>query len=149
DVDQHRRPRDPELQRRDQRMAAREQLCVSPALAEERAVRVASLGDVVVERCRDHDIASSIARQTRSGVAGIWTSFTPRCDSASSTALITAGAAAMVPVSPTPFTPSGVVGLGLSVRSSSNDGNSAADGTRYVRRFAVSRLPSSSYAPSS
>src|SRR4029079_9050598 len=113
DVDQHRRPRDPELQRRDQRMAAREQLRVSPALAEELDGMVDALGDVVVERCGDHDFASWIARQTRSGVAGIWMSLTSRCDRPSSTALITAGAAAIVPVSPTPFTPSGFVGLRL------------------------------------
>ena len=55
------------------------------------------LGHLVVERCGDHCLASSIARQTRSGVAGIWISVTPRCESASSTALITAGAAAIVP----------------------------------------------------
>src|SRR4029453_15783989 len=107
------------------------------------------LGDLIVERCGDHCFASSIARQTRSGVAGIWMSVTPRCETASSTALITAGAAAIVPVSPTPFAPNGFVGLGLSVRWSSKDGSSAADGTRYVRRFAVWRFPSSSYAPSS
>ena len=88
------------------------------------------LGHLVVERCRDHCLASSIARQTRSGVAGIWMSVTPRWESASSTALITAGAAAIVPVSPTPFAPNGWSVALLSVRSSSYDGSSAADGTR-------------------
>ena len=102
--------------RRDQRMAAREQLRVTPARGEELDRMVDALGDVVVEPCWDHAFASWIARQTRSGVAGIWMSFTPRWESASTTALITAGAAAIVPVSPTPFTPSGFVGLGLSVR---------------------------------
>ena len=38
-------------------------------------------------------------------------SVTPRPDSASTTALITAGAAPMVPASPMPLTPSGLVGL--------------------------------------
>ena len=99
---------------------------------------VDALGDVVVERCRDHAFASSIARQTRSGVAGIWMSFTPRWESASTTALITAGAAAIVPVSPTPFTPSGFVGLRLSVRSSSYDGSS--DRRRHEVRDQVGRL---------
>ena len=88
------------------------------------------LGYLVVERCRDHCFASSIARQTRSGVAGIWMSVTPRWERASTTAFITAAPDAIVPVSPTPFTPSGLVGLGVSVRSSSNDGSSTADGTR-------------------
>ena len=88
------------------------------------------LGHLVVERCRDHCFASSIARQTRSGVAGIWMSVTPRCESASTTALITAGADAIVPVSPTPLAPNGWSVALLSVRSSSYDGSSAADGTR-------------------
>ena len=86
------------------------------------------IGDLVVERCGDHCLASSIARQTRSGVAGIWMSVTPRCESASTTALITAGAAAIVPVSPTPFAPNGWSVALLSVRSSSYDGSSAAEG---------------------
>ena len=56
---------------------------------------------------------------------------------------MTAGAAAIVPVSPTPFTPSGLSGSALSVRSSSYDGSSAAEGTRYVverRRLQVAVL---------
>ena len=57
-------------------------------------------------------------------------SVTPYGASASTTALITAGGEAIAPVSPTPLTPSGFVGLGVSVRSSSNEGSSAADGTR-------------------
>ena len=36
------------------------------------------------------------------------------------------------------------VGLGVSTRSSSHRGNSAADGTRYVVMLLVSRFPSSS-----
>src|SRR5439155_21310610 len=42
-------------------------------------------------------VASWIARQTRSGDAGLPTSVTPRCDTASITALMTAGGEAMVP----------------------------------------------------
>jgi len=59
-------------------------------------------------------------------------------------ALTTAGGAAIVPASPIPLTPSGFVGEGVSVRSSSNDGNSAADGTRYCVNVPVTRLPASS-----
>ena len=45
-------------------------------------------------------------------------------------ALITAGVEAMVPASPMPFTPMGLVGLGVTVESVRNDGVSADDGTR-------------------
>jgi hypothetical protein len=41
---------------------------------------------------------------------------------------VTAGVAAIVPASPTPFTPSEFTGDGVSVRSVSNDGRSAALG---------------------
>ena len=117
----------------------------SSSAAEQLERVVDALGDLVVEPCRDHCFASSIARQTRSGVAGIWISVTPRCESASTTALITAGAAAIVPVSPTPFAPNGFVGLVLSVRSSSNDGQLGRR-RHEVRRHAspFCRLPSSS-----
>ena len=45
------------------------------------------------------------------------------------TALVTAGEAAIVPASPTPLTPSVLTGDGVSVRSVSNDGTSAALGS--------------------
>ena len=51
-----------------------------------------------------------MARQTRSGVHGIATSDTPYGRSASTTALTTAGVEAIVPASPTPLTPSGLLG---------------------------------------
>ena len=77
----------------------------------------------------DFSRPSEIARQTRSGVAGIWMSFTPNGRSASTTALTTAGVDAIVPASPTPLTPSGLVVDGVSVRSVVNDGRSAAEGS--------------------
>ena len=49
-----------------------------------------------------------VRRQLRFGVAGMSTWVTPRCDSASTTALITAAGEPMVPTSPQPFTPIGV-----------------------------------------
>src|SRR6266508_2895861 len=110
-------------------MAAREELCFL-ARAEQHDGVVDRLGDFVVERCGNHCRPSCIARQTRSGVAGMSMSVTPYGASASITALITAGVDAIVPVSPTPFDPRGWVGLGADVRSSSNDGVSAAVGTR-------------------
>ena len=53
---------------------------------------------------------------------------TPRCDSASTTALCTAGVEPIVADSPMPFAPSGLSGLGVSVLDTSYDGSSAADG---------------------
>ena len=53
---------------------------------------------------------------------------TPSGRSASITALVTAGDAAIVPASPTPLTPSELVGDGVSVRSVSKLGRSAALG---------------------
>src|SRR6185436_4831788 len=88
----------------------------------------------VLERRRDHatpPCASRIARHTRSGDAGLPTSVTPRWLTASTTALITAGGDAIVPASPIPFTPSGFVVLGVSVRSSVMFGISVAPGIRY------------------
>jgi hypothetical protein len=129
DVDEQRRPREPQAQQRDQRMSAREELRVV-ARAEQLDRLLDGLGDFVVERRRDHDVTSFNARHTRSGVAGISMSVMPRVAKASTTAFITAAVEAIVPVSPTPFTPSGFVGLGVSVLPSSNDGTSAAEGTR-------------------
>ena len=53
----------------------------------------------------------------------------PSGRSASMTALTTAGVAAIVPASPMPLTPSEFDGDGVSVRSISNDGISAAVGS--------------------
>src|SRR5690606_16987235 len=86
----------------------------------------------VVERRRNHAAASLAccsACHTRSGVQGIGTSWTPYGRSASTTALTTAGVDAIVPASPTPLTPSGLVVAGVSVRSVVNEGRSAALGT--------------------
>ena len=69
------------------------------------------------------------ARHTRSGVHGIAMSLTPIGRSASTTALTTAGVDAIVPASPTPLVPSGWSGAGLSVRSVTKSGRSAAVGS--------------------
>src|SRR6266436_6200715 len=66
--------------------------------------------------------------QTASGRAGISRCFTPYGDSASTMAFTIAGVAPMVPASPTPFTPRGLTGEGVSVRSSSNQGSCEALG---------------------
>jgi hypothetical protein len=56
-----------------------------------------------------------MARLTVMGDAGIRTSVIPIGRSASTTAFITAGVEAMVPASPMPFTPIGLVGDGVTV----------------------------------
>src|SRR5690606_39399976 len=68
------------------------------------------------------------ARHTRSGVQGMGTSWTPYGRSASTMAFTTAGVEAMVPASPTPLTPSGLLVAGVSVRSLTISGRSAALG---------------------
>src|SRR5262245_39346973 len=62
---------------------------------------------------------SRIARQIRSGVAGISMWRTPRWERASTSALATAGMAPTQPASPAPLTPSGLVlvGTGLLLTS--------------------------------
>ena len=67
----------------------------------------------------------------------------PSGDSASTAAFTTAGVAAIVPASPMPFTPSGLTGDGVTVRSSWIDGRSAADGIWYSTSDAVCSWPSS------
>ena len=57
-------------------MAAREQLRVV-AFAEQLDGVLDGIRDLVVERCGNHRLASSIARHTRSGEAGISRSVIP------------------------------------------------------------------------
>src|SRR4029079_1727265 len=72
--------------------------------------------------------AVSIARHTRSAVQGMSMWRTPRCDTASTIALCTAGVDPRVADSPMPLAPSGLCGLGVSVLNTSYDGSSAAEG---------------------
>src|SRR5437867_3462897 len=67
--------------------------------------------------------------QIFSGLIGISTCFTPYGDNASTMALTIAGVAPIVPASPTPLTPSGFTGEGVSVRSVSNHGTCEALGS--------------------
>ena len=62
-----------------------------------------------------------IARQTASGVSGMSMCRTPRWESASTTALCTAGVDPIVPDSPMPFAPMGLRRVGVSVFDASND----------------------------
>ena len=85
-----------------------------------------------------------MAFHTLWGEAGMGTSVTPRPERASTTALMTAGAAPMVPASPMPLTPMALVGEGVTVWSVVMAGTSEAAGTRYSVSVLVLRLPSSS-----
>src|SRR4030095_16650639 len=67
---------------------------------------------------------------TFSGVIGMSMCRTPRCASASTTALAIAGGAPTVADSPTPFAPSGWCGDGVTVLSVSQFGVSIAVGTK-------------------
>jgi hypothetical protein len=51
--------------------------------------------------------------QIRFGVVGMSMWLTPYCESASTTALVTAAGEPIVPTSPQPFTPIGVCALGV------------------------------------
>src|SRR5262245_2482777 len=65
-----------------------------------------------VERSNYFALPWWIARHSRSGVAGISMWRMPRCESASTSALATAGMAPTQPASPAPLTPSGLVRVG-------------------------------------
>src|SRR6516162_9739742 len=113
-------------------MTSGEQLGVIAMPLEQGDRLVGGTGSLVVELCRNHafPLAALMASHTRWGEAGMATSVTPRCERASTIAFMTAGVAAIVPASPIPLTPRGFVGLGVTVRSVTMLGNSAADGTR-------------------
>src|SRR5881409_4256516 len=86
----------------------------------------------VVERRGDHaapPLASRIARQTFSGLAGRSICVTPIGVNASTTAFSTAGGDAIVPVSPTPLIPSSFVVEGVTLPMLAViDGTSGAPG---------------------
>ena len=109
-------------------------LASSPCSAEQRDGLVGGVGAHVVEGGRDHDAPpppGSATTPVRAWPASSM-SVMPKGDSASTMALMTAGAEPIVPASPMPFTPSGLVGLGVTVWSSLKLGTSAADGTQVV-----------------
>src|ERR1700754_1440439 len=122
-VDEQRRRREPQLHQRDQRVSAGEQLGILATVHEHLDRLIQRPGDRVVEFGGDHagapafPLASWIAPQIRIGLSGMSMNVTPSDRSASSTALRTAGVAAIVPASPTPLTPSVLTGDGVSVRS--------------------------------
>src|SRR6266542_6760079 len=130
-------------------MATRQQLGVLAVLAQQLHRVVRRLRPFVIERRRDHGAsppsvrgaepnpppapptsgaggapAPWMARHTRSGVHGRSMSVMPNGARASITAFTTAGGDAMVPVSPTPLTPSSFEVEGVSDRPMSTYGTS-------------------------
>src|ERR1700751_6087366 len=73
-------------------------------------------------------VCACIARQMRSGVAGIGMSVTPSGARASRIAFMTVGVLATVPPSPTPLAPNGLVGLGTGLKSTATRGTVSARG---------------------
>ena len=113
DIHDHTRRDQPEPHEWDQALASGQQLGLVAVLSQRGECLVGRTGPDVVECSRNHDappVASSMARRTFFGEAGMVTSVTPIGRSASTTAFITAGVEVMVPASPMPFTPSGLVG---------------------------------------
>src|SRR6476469_3771297 len=109
-------------------MAAREDAGALAVRAQQPGRVGHGLGPLVCECARDHAAPPfCIAFQTVCGCSGMSRSRAPM---ALHTALTTAGDAAIVPASPIPFTPSGFVGDGVTVRCVSMWGTSAADGIR-------------------
>src|SRR5438270_4917536 len=130
-VDQQRRGGEPQLHQRQQRVAAGQQLGLVAILVQHPDRLLERVRRFVIELGGDHwapPFASWIAPQTRIGVNGMLMYVTPNGRSASMSALVTAAEAAIVPASPTPLAPSELTGDGVSVRSSSKLGSSAAVG---------------------
>ena len=120
--------------------AVSQQLQASPG-----NVRAADLIErLAATRRTGHVVASRIARHTRSGESGRSMWRTPRCESASITALCTAGVEPIVADSPIPLAPSGFSGVGVSVCAISNHGSSEAAGMPYVGRLPLIGFPVSS-----
>src|SRR5436853_330757 len=68
-------------------------------------------------------------RRSRSGFSGMSMCLMPSGDRASHTAFTMQGVEAIVPASPTPFTPIGFTGVGVTVRSSVKSGRRCALGS--------------------
>src|SRR5262249_61394229 len=85
--------------------------------------------------------ASESARQTVSDLTGKVISRTPRCHSASITALPIAAGAPIAPPSLSPFTPSGLLGAALAREVVPEAGTSAARGTPEAREVAGRSCP--------
>src|SRR5262249_31285646 len=100
--------------------------------------------DLHVPSCRVR--APRISSRIRSGVSGISRTRTPNGPSASSTASATSAGTGIAPASPTPLTPSGFRGDGVSRWTTVMSGISAAVGIRKSTKLPARSWPVSSYA---
>ena len=121
DVDQNRRPGQPEVHQRDEALPAREHLRVGAVLSEQRHrlpdVAGSGVSDGRWLHCDPSSVrawAARIRSSRRGGVTGNRVTVTPRSLSASSIALPTRETPAIVPASPTPLIPPGMSGAGVS-----------------------------------
>src|SRR5262245_32235162 len=127
DVDERRRFAEPQLHQRHKAVTAREQF---PAGVFELANRVFDRrGALIVECGRDHALPPWMMRHSFSGRSIMSMCFTPNSLNASTAAETMLGVEPSVPASPTPFAPSGLTGVGVTVASSSKRGKSIARGS--------------------
>ena len=113
-IDDFARRGQPQLHQRNQAHAAGEDLPV--AAFDQRQRFLQRRGRGVFEFLRDHARPPCwISFQIFCGVSGMSMCRTPNGESASTTEFTTAGEHPIVPASPTPFTPSGFTGDGVSV----------------------------------
>ena len=120
DVDQQLGLREPQVEHRPERLAARDELRAVPAAREQPEGRVERPRLLVVERCRLHrvpDRAAAIAASSRRGVIGHLGHLDAESASASFTAFAIAAGGAIAPPSPMPFWPKSVSGDGVSMCS--------------------------------
>src|SRR5262245_28417717 len=125
DVDQHCGGGEPELHHWYQAMTAGYNFRLLAVLLQEADCFAERCCNGVVEVLSNHDAFLPLMMfQSFSGRTGVSTCVTPNGESASTTALTTAGVDPIVPASPTPLTPIGLTGDGVTVRSSSRFGRS-------------------------
>src|SRR2546427_10272854 len=130
DVDQELRRCEAQLHHGNQAVAARNNLGAAAVLLKEVDGFAQRCCNRVLEIMRNHDAFLPFRIfQTFSERTGISIFVTPNGANASTTAFTTAGVEPIVPASPTPLTPSGFTGDGVTVRSNSNSGKSWARGS--------------------
>src|SRR5215471_15827495 len=128
DVDQDLRLAEPKLHQRHQAVAAGDELSLAIGSAQLRQRIVERGGPAVFERRRDHARPPWMMRHSFSGRSIMSTCFTPNSLNASTAAETMHGVDPRVPASPTPFAPSGLTGVGVTVAASSKRGKSCARG---------------------
>src|SRR5581483_6083032 len=143
DVDDQLRPREPEVQERDEALAAREDLRVVSVRREE-GERLCLRRRRAVLEARGLHVTPRASARTRSGVNGSSYS-SPTPSRASTMAFPIAAGAPMMPLSPQPFMPPTVSGEGVSMCSTSMGQISPIVGMRKSMKLAFASWPSPSY----